>query len=291
MKKTILPIAIALVTFGLFSFKNNAPSGFQAAPLNANGPSGGQAGAPGEQNCTSCHSGATQNGANENLLVVNNDIGFGITQYTPGASYTVNISMASNPAKKGFQVTALNAANTMAGNFVAGANTQIKTATISGGQRKYATHKSSSNTSATQTWNWTWEAPATEQGAITFYVATNKANNNGNDNGDIIYLSQHVFLNDDVSIEELEVETNFNAGYSIDKNAVYIEYSTLSIALTSLNVVDLNGKSVFAKKLGASTVGTNKTFVGLPSGLPEGFYVVHFFVGNQAFSKTISLQH
>ena len=88
----------------------------------------------------------------------------------------------------------------MAGNFVAGANTQIKTATISGGQRKYATHKSSSNTSATQTWNWTWEAPATEQGAITFYVATNKANNNGNDNGDIIYLSQHVFLNDDVSV-------------------------------------------------------------------------------------------
>ena len=291
MKKTILPIAIALVTFGLFSFKNNAPSGFQAAPLDANGPAGGKTGAPGEQNCTSCHSGATQNGTNENLLVVNNDIGFGITQYTPGASYTVNLSMASNPAKKGFQVTALNAANTMAGNFVAGANTQIKTATISGGQRKYATHKSSSNTSATQTWNWTWEAPATEQGAITFYVATNKANNNGNDNGDIIYLSQHVFLNDNASIEELEVETNFNAGYSIDKNAVFIEYSTLSIAATSLNVVDLNGKSVFAKKLGASTVGTNKTFVGLPTGLPEGFYVVHFFVGNQAFSKTISVQH
>jgi hypothetical protein len=291
MKKTILPIAIALVTFGLFSFKNNAPSGFQAAPFNANGPSGGQAGAPGEQNCSSCHSGATQNGANENLLVVNNDIGFGITQYTPGASYAVNLSMASNPAKKGFQVTALNAANTMAGNFVAGANTQIKTATISGGQRKYATHKSSSNTSATQTWNWTWEAPATEQGAITFYVATNKANNNGNDNGDIIYLSQHVFLNDDVSIEELQVETNFNAGYSIDKNAVYIEYSTLSIATTSLNVVDLNGKSVFSKKLGASTIGANKTFVGLPTGLPEGFYVVHFFVGNQAFSKSISVQH
>jgi hypothetical protein len=291
MKKIFFPLSLAFLTIGICSFETNDSSGFQAAPLNANGPSGGQAGAPGEQNCTSCHSGATQNGANENLLVVNNDIGFGITQYTPGASYTVNLSMASNPAKKGFQVTALNAANTMAGNFVAGANTQIKTTTISGGQRKYATHKSSSNTSATQTWNWTWEAPATEQGAITFYVATNKANNNGNDNGDIIYLSQHIFLNDDVSIDELEVETHFNAGYSIDKNAVYIEYSTLSIALTSLNVVDLNGKSVFTKKLGASTVGTNKTFVGLPSGLPEGFYVVHFFVGNQAFSKTISVHH
>jgi hypothetical protein len=252
MKKIFFPLSLAFLTIGICSFETNDSSGFQAAPLNANGPSGGQAGAPGEQNCTSCHSGATQNGANENLLVVNNDIGFGITQYTPGASYTVNLSMASNPAKKGFQVTALNAANTMAGNFVAGANTQIKTATVSGGQRKYATHKSSSNTSATQTWNWTWEAPATEQGAITFYVATNKANNNGNDNGDIIYLSQHVFLNDDVSIEELEVETNFNAGYSIDKNAVYIEYpvtpkSKLAIKIirtVAVSIIHLTLKSV-----------------------------------------------
>ena len=117
MKKIFFPLSLAFLIIGICSFETNDSSGFQAAPLNANGPSGGQAGAPGEQNCTSCHSGATQNGANENLLVVNNDIGFGITQYTPGASYTVNLSMASNPAKKGFQVTALNAANTMAGNL------------------------------------------------------------------------------------------------------------------------------------------------------------------------------
>ena len=37
----------------------------------------------------------------------------------------------------------------MAGTFTAGTTTQIKTATISGGQRKYADHKSSSNTSST----------------------------------------------------------------------------------------------------------------------------------------------
>jgi len=104
MKKLILPLSLFTITLSLLSFRNADLSGFQAAPLNANGPSGGQSGAPGEQNCTSCHSGATQNGANENLLIINNDIGFGITQYTPGATYTVNLSMASNPAKKGFQV-------------------------------------------------------------------------------------------------------------------------------------------------------------------------------------------
>jgi hypothetical protein len=291
MKKLFLPITVIVLTFGIFSFRISDLTGFQASPLNANGPSGGQSGAPGEQNCTSCHSGAIQDGSNENLLTINDDLGFGMTQYTPGANYTVNLSMASNPAKKGFQVTALNAANTMAGMFVAGANTQLKTATISGGQRKYATHKNTSNTSATQTWNWTWQAPATEQGAVTFYVATNKANNNSNDNGDVIYLSQHVFFNDDASVDEVTVDNNFSAGYAPDKGEIVISFSTLSIAPTSFNLVDLQGQSVWTKKLENSNVGENKQLVSVPKHLPNGIYVVHFFLGNKSYAAPVSIQH
>ena len=278
-------------TFGMLSFRATHLSGFQAAPQNSNGPSGGQSGAPGEQNCTSCHSGATQNGSNENQLILNNDVGLGVTQYTPGATYSVNLSMASNPAKKGFQVTALNGANTMAGNFVAGANTQLKTATISGGQRKYATHKNNSNTATTQVWNWTWVAPATSEGPVTFYVATNKANNNGNDNGDIIYLSQHVFLNDDASVQEVSSENNFSAGYSSENENIVVTFSTLSIAPTSLNLVDLEGKSVWSVKLENSIVGQNKQLISVPKKIPNGMYVVHFFVGNKSFSAPVSIQH
>lgn len=291
MKKVLLPLSLIALTLGNFSFRNLDSQGFQAAPLDNNGPAGGKTGAPGEQNCTSCHSGATQDGSAENLLILNNDLGMGTTQYTPGATYTVNLSMASNPAKKGFQVTALNGANAMAGSFVAGANTQLKTATISGGQRKYATHKSTSNTSATQVWNWTWVAPANSEGAVTFYVATNKANNNNNDNGDLIYLSQHVFVNDDASLDESVKENNFNVGYSTEKDAILVSFSTLSIVPTSLNLVDLQGKSVYAKKLGATQVGKNQEWVSLPQHLPNGMYVVHFFVGNKAYSAPISLQH
>jgi hypothetical protein len=223
--------------------------------------------------------------------VINDDLGVGITQYTPGATYTVNLTMASNPAKKGFQVTALNGANAMAGNFVAGANTQLKTATISGGQRKYATHKSSSNTSATQTWNWTWQAPATSEGAVTFYVATNKANNNNNDNGDVIYLSQHIFVNDDASVNEAQVENKFEVGYGVEKEELVISFSTLSIVPTSLNLVDLQGKSVWSKKLENASVGQNKEFVAVPKHIPNGMYVVHFFLGNKAYSAPVSIQH
>ena len=290
MKKLILPIALLSIA-GLFSFRTAHFEGFQSAPLDSNGPGGGKTGAPGEQNCTSCHSGSAQNGTSENQLLVNNDIGFGITQYTPGATYTVNLSMASNPAKKGFQVTALNAANTMAGMFTAGANTQIKTSTIAGGQRKYATHKSTSNTSATPTWNWTWVAPTTNEGDITFYVATNKANNNGNDNGDIIYLSQHVFTAENgAAVAELDKESSFSAGYSSDKDALFIEYSSLTIEPTHINIVDLNGKSVYSKNQGISSIGLNKQWVVLPKQLNDGIYVLHFFVGNKPYSTTIRIQ-
>jgi hypothetical protein len=291
MKKVLIPISIIALTFGMLSFRTTHLSGFQAVPQDNNGPAGGKTGAPGEQNCTSCHSGTAQSGTNENLLVINDDLGVGITQYTPGATYTVNLTMASNPAKKGFQVTALNGANAMAGNFVAGANTQLKTATISGGQRKYATHKSSSNTSATQTWNWTWQAPATSEGAVTFYVATNKANNNNNDNGDVIYLSQHIFVNDDASVNEAQVENKFEVGYGVEKEELVISFSTLSIVPTSLNLVDLQGKSVWSKKLENASVGQNKEFVAVPKHIPNGMYVVHFFLGNKAYSAPVSIQH
>ena len=89
MKKAVLPLVLILLAFSVLSFKNKDLRGFQAAPLNSPGPSGGYSGAPGEQNCTSCHGGATQDGSTENQLLVNNDIGFGITQYTPGATSVV----------------------------------------------------------------------------------------------------------------------------------------------------------------------------------------------------------
>lgn len=289
MKRLLFPIIFSLFCLTFFSFENLRSEGFKAAPLNSGGPSGGQSGAPGEQNCTSCHNGTTQDGTNENQLIINNDIGFGVTQYVPGSTYTVNLSMASNPAKKGFQVTALNAANQMAGNFVAGSNTQLKTANIGGGQRKYATHKSSSNTSATQVWNWTWEAPSTDQGAVTFYVATNKANNNNNDNGDLIYLSQHVILAENASIGESSLTHNFDVGFSQDKGAAFLSFNTLSHAQLSLNLVTLDGQSAYFTNLGSSKIGNNEIWVEIPNELSSGIYFVHFFIGNKTYSAPISI--
>ena len=55
-------------------------------PTNSSGAGAGKTGAPGESNCTACHSGSTQDGANENLLTVL-DGGNPVFEYLPGQTY------------------------------------------------------------------------------------------------------------------------------------------------------------------------------------------------------------
>lgn len=288
-KKYIFPIA-AIAIIGAFSFQKSANveiGKFQVGHKNASGAPAGKTGAPGEGNCTDCHSGSTQDGSTENVFILLNSSFTPVTSYVPGQSYTASVTMNSNPTKKGFQAIALNASNAMAGNFtgVAG-NTAISTS----GTKKYANHTSASNTSTTTTWGWTWVAPTTDATNVTFYVATNAANNNGANSGDVIYLSQHV-ITSTAGIEEQEQEdANFTVGYSAENNAVVINFTNFSAGDMFLNLIDLNGKSVFSHDLGGALIGKVNQTVVLPSEIKNGIYVAHLFVNNKPMSTKIMVQ-
>ena len=251
---------------------------------NSGGAGAGKTGAPGEQNCTSCHSGSALDGSNENVLQVLNGA-TPVTSYVPGQTYTIALAMSSNPAKKGFQATVLDGSNAMAGTFTAGTNTSIN-----GSVKKYANHKSTSNTSTTVLWGWTWVAPSTDVGPVTFYVATNKANNNGNDNGDVIYLSQHVIGSTAGLVEESKMELNFNAGYNALNRQIMLSFNALNAGDLSINLVDVNGRSVFTNQLGTVSAGATKEFVTLPDHIKEGIYFVNCFVGNTPMSAKIVIR-
>lgn len=255
--------------------------------LNAGGASAGVTGAPGEGSCTACHSGAVQSGAAENILTVLSGA-TPVTSYTPGQSYTVSLVMSSNPAKKGFQATAWDLTNNMAGNFTASANTSV-----TGSVKKYANHTSGSNTSAVTAWAWTWVAPATNVGDVKFYVATNKANNNGSaGSGDVIYTSQHVIsAPSSAGIQESSAITSrFKVGYSSEQNVVNFSFSSMISGEMSVNIVDLNGRSVFFGNLGNSIVGENIESLKLPSDFKNGIYIANFFVNNNAMSAKFMVQ-
>ena len=287
--KKVLFFTTAIATLTVFSAFNSKKVGAISAYTqsqfhmkNSGGAGPGRTGAPGEQNCTGCHSGTAQNGSGVNLVTLLNGA-TPVTSYIPGNTYTVALSMSTSAAKKGFQATVLDGTGSMAGNFTAGLNTQIN-----GTSRKYANHTSTSNTSATTLWGWTWQAPASNVGNVTFYVATNETNNNGNDNGDVIYLSQHVFSpQSGAGIEEIEVENSFTAGYLPSDNSVVISCNTLVAGKMSMNLFDLKGKLIYAEQMGQSIPGQIKELVQLPSVIESGMYVVNFFIDNKAYSSNI----
>jgi hypothetical protein len=286
-KSYIFPVFI-LACLGLSLQKSSLlDSGWfhASAVKNGGGSSPGFTGAPGEESCTACHSGSVLDGANENVLIVTDGV-LPVSQYVPGASYTVSLAMSSNPAKKGFQATALDVSGQMAGTFTAGVTTSIN-----GSVMNYANHKSLSNTAITPAWTWNWKAPSTNVGKVTFYVASNVANNNGGSNGDKIYLSQHILTAQaGAGVEEsLYPVSKMNVAYDSQNGGMILTFSSLNTGEMTVNFIDMNGRSVFKSEIGTALIGENTHKISLPSDLRSGLYVVHLLVNNNTASAKLKI--
>lgn len=256
--------------------------------LSSGGAPFGRTGAPGESNCTvSCHIGTVQDGTALNNLVVKEN-GTPVTSYVPGTTYSVSLSLAWGNVKEGFEATVLDGTNTMAGSFP-GTNA-IGTSGGTSSGRDYATHTVSSNLEGNVEWVWDWTAPSTDLGTLTFYVATNIANGNSNITGDTIYLSQHqITIAGDLSLPKIDQDV-FNVGYIPETHEIVVTCIANEQDVMSLNIVDLNGRSVYQKVLGESLLGKNETIISLPTGMETGIYVVNYFIGNKPMSKKILIQ-
>lgn len=139
------------------------------------------AGVTGENNCTSCHSGSTVN-PSTNLTIT----GLPANGYTPGQSYslTVNGSLIASTAKNGFEMTCTKTSSTttMAGTLTGGSGVG---SSVSGG-KTYLYHSSN----ATNSWNFTWVAPVSGTGSVTFFICYVASNNNNNQTGDAVNFAQ-----------------------------------------------------------------------------------------------------
>ncbi len=142
----------------------------------------GKTGAPGENNCTQCHAGViNSNGGSVSIS--------GVAAYQPGQTYDLSVTVSDlSSSLFGFSIVALKSDNTNAGTFTAGVDNHLETLVISGAQRSYLTHNYNSGaTPDAHTFNFTWTAPSSEVGQITFYATANAANGNGGTSGDHIY--------------------------------------------------------------------------------------------------------
>lgn len=256
----------------------------------SSGANPGYTGAPDEANCTHCHAGQVQNGDNENMTNFEMS-GLPVGSYLMGESIDISVSTASVVNKKGFEMTALDANNDPAGDFVIGSNTQLKSGiagTIIG--RKYITHTSGTN--SPNGWSFSWVAPANDVGPVTFYLSTNASNSSSNTNGDVIYLSQYTLANAAANLSEIKSKQEFKIGFAPATNALHINFKNEKLkGELYLNIINLKGESVFTSLLGVAKEGNNQEKVILPNDIKDGMYIANLFVGNFVMQQKIRVIH
>jgi len=293
MKKNYILLTALAASVGFFSFQHTSIAELGNYNSNIHKQSGGGqpglTGAPGENDCTGCHQGTVQDGSNENSLIILEGLS-AVSEYVGGTTYLVNLDMSSDPGTSGFSATALDGTAAMAGTLTGNALGSTQDFTNGPGTRAYVSHISSTSPTS-GIWSWNWTAPAAGTGDVTFYIATNAANGNGAAGpGDVIYLSTHTISEMNASIEENTFEHNFKAGYSISNREIVVDFNANTIGNMVVNLVDMNGRSVYTEKLGSSELGENSERVRLPQEIDGGMYVVHFFIGNKAMSANIMVQ-
>lgn len=157
------------------------------------GPPAGMTNAPGENNCTSCHSGTLiTSGSNWSNMTLNTDIPG--TGYLPDSVYTITLSHSQSGINTwGFEITALRSSNnTMAGSFTI--TNSAKTQKLTSGSKEYVVQTSSGTSgSGSNSWSFQWKAPSSNVGDIKFYAVVNAANGNGLTSGDQIYSKNWTF--------------------------------------------------------------------------------------------------
>jgi hypothetical protein len=220
------------------------------------GPIDGVTGAPGEGTCVQCHNSYPLNSGAGSLAVS----GIGAT-YTPGQTYTVNVTLADPVAARwGFELTALNAAGASVGTFAVPATLQQSTT----GNRNYVKHAVNGTfpgTPASHTWQFTWNAPAAATGPVTFYVAGNAANNNSAFTGDRIYAASFAFPEFDPQVavgDELPVARLLGNYPNPFNPRTVISFSLPREQQVNLDVFTVDGRRVTTLVTGSQAAGTHE---------------------------------
>ncbi len=154
----------------------------------SSGPPAGYTGAPGEEPeaCAECHVPADAGTGHISISAPQT--------YVPGQTYPITVTHTNPDPSRirwGFELTVLDTSDETAGNLqTLNGLTQVLNNAGPGGTRQYIEHTAAGTfigQQNTASWTFNWTAPATDIGIVTFYVAGNQANNDGNTSGDYIY--------------------------------------------------------------------------------------------------------
>ncbi len=209
------------------------------------GSPGGKTGSPGDggSNCTGCHSGSAQQGSG---WITSNIPAGG---YVPGQTYTITATGThTGVGKFGFETTAEDLAGVKEGTITITDASQTQLANAG----KSITHTVNGTTPSgdSKSWSFDWTAPASGTGVISFYGAFNAANGNGNNTGDVIYLSSY-------SVSEASTGIGDNIAGIVDVKVfpnpfttyIVVELGSMKDEAREIRLVSLTGAVVYAEKV------------------------------------------
>jgi len=280
MKKLITMSIIVLSSLGAFiTFTNES--------YKKNGKAG-NTGSPGEATCQTagCHNGTVNTGTG-NVNILSSDMtGW---EYVPGTTYNIRVRIAeTGKLVFGLGVEVLNSSNTNAGtiNITESSRTQIISSTAGRLNLTHMTGAGLTNDSAVYTFSWT--APSTDIGPVTFYVAGLAGNNNNNDSGDQSYTTSQVCTaKTNVGIQSPKATTSMNIYPNPVQDKINIQMNNTPMNQSTISILDMSGKVVSVL---ASNLDLNENQLvsyTRPASLKEGLYLLQ--ISNRTTTKSTRL--
>jgi hypothetical protein len=276
-KFTISIFALSIAAISITEFTSPAIGHSSGAPA-------GKTGSPGDaSNCTSCHAGTATSQAG--LITTN----IPVAGYTPGQTYTITASIISNPTTKfGFEVSPQNTAGTQMGTLVVTNTTETQLV----GSGKYITHKTAGTAgTGSRTWTFDWTAPASGNGAVTFYGAFNKTNSSNTNAGDqIVLTSTTVQENTATSIAENDNQINLSIFPNPSSEFVNLSYVLSENTKIEAKLISLTGQEVMSLINEEQNAGKHDARIELAPSIAKGTYFVSINVGGKVSTQKLIIK-
>jgi hypothetical protein len=251
MKRTLAIVSSVLFLLIIFQTSSLRLTSNSAQP-----PTPGLSNDPGQTTCNHCHVGNTLIDPGKFTIKLSPDsaglvgtanVVTSSTQYIPDSTEWVSVELHGTNGitpKYGFQLTALDSVNNLAGTFTLTntAKTSFQNSAATG--RKYVGHKNANGT--TTAWSFKWKAP--HSGPVTLYYAGNIANGDGVENvaGDSVFASSATITAGPVviGIADLSPVTSLSAYPMPFSHTLSLEMSLNNAAPLSISLVSMQGEVV-----------------------------------------------
>jgi hypothetical protein len=207
----------------------------------------GNTGAPGENTCGQCHGGGAFGTVTALIEIFENGVGIGnpVTQYTPGSTYDMRVTITNssgNPNGYGFQMTALAAVGNLPLSGYSNLASNVKQKTLTLGPQTGRTYVEQDGVTTNNEFTFSWTAPQAGTGTVNFFASGNAVNlNNANSADNVGATSLSLPEASSVNVDNLLTEITVKSYPNPVVDRLTIEAAS---AIAHVVVIGIDGRIV-----------------------------------------------